>query len=172
MDFTESVRHSENRNLSVQPLNASINVRFACGNADVIDDESCGEVVAAVHHNVVTGNDFLSIVLGQETVVSAYADLVVQTAETLVCALHFALSDLVFRVQCLALEIGNADLVRIDDAQRPDSGGREVSGYGRAETACSYEQNLSSGEPFLPLCPKFRQHCLPGISFRRIHVIS
>ncbi len=43
-------------------MNASINVRFACGNANVIDNEPCGEVVAAVHDDVVVLEDVEDVV--------------------------------------------------------------------------------------------------------------
>ena len=39
----------------------------------------------------------------------------------------------------LPLEVGLVDDVRVDDAERADSGGGEIERRGRAETACADE---------------------------------
>ena len=64
----------------------------------------------------------------------------------------------------LALEVGLVDDVRVDDAERADSGGGEVERRGRAEPARADEQDACVEEALLALLADLRDQQVPAVA--------
>jgi hypothetical protein len=66
--------------------------------------------------------------------------------------------------QHLALQVGQRDRVRVDEADGPDPGGGQIEGGGRSEAAGPDDQHPGGGQGLLPRAADLAQHQVAGVA--------
>ena len=128
--------------LALELEDASVNVGLAQEDTGVVHQISGGEVVAAVHDDIVILHD-LHDVLGRETLlVRHHLDVRIQCRQRMDGGFGLRHPDVRVPVEDLPLKIAAVHDVEIHDAEGPDPCGREVKGRRRSQTARAEEQDL------------------------------
>ena len=99
--------------------------------------------------DVVAVDDVEHVVGAEADVVGDDVDVGVELRERLLGRVDLALADAVHVVEDLALQVRRVDDVHVDDAERPDAGGREVQRGRGAEAARAEQEHLALEELLL-----------------------
>jgi hypothetical protein len=140
----------EHAGLAVEAVDRAPHVRLAEQHAGVVDHVPGGEVVSAVHDQVVLGEDLHDVVCVQVHVVHDHVDQRVELTDAVPGRLGLLTADVVLAVDDLALQVRLVHHVEVDDAERAHPGGGQVEQRGRAETAGPDAQHPGVLQPLLP----------------------
>src|SRR5208282_3697215 len=110
--------------------------------ASVVHEVARREIVAAVDHEVVSGDERHHVLRLEPRLFGDDADLGIEGRERSRGTLDLGTADPVARMHDLALEIAELDLVIVDDAERAHAGGRKIEEHGRPEPARAYDEDL------------------------------
>ena len=146
------------RDLAVEAQDRGGDQRLLQAIADVVQQVAGGEVVAAVGHDVVAGDEPLGIGRGQPLVVRLDAHLGIDVGQRAPGALDLGRADVGGAMDDLALQVGEIDRVVVDHAQGADAGGREILQQGRAKPAGAQHQHLRGDQPRLAHAADLGQH--------------
>ena len=90
----------------------------------------------------------------------------VERGERLARALHLRRADAVGRVDDLPLQVGEADHVVVDDADRADPGGGEIERHRRAEPAGADDQHARRLEALLAGAADLGEHDVARVALQ------
>ena len=93
-------------------------------------------------------------------------DMWIEAADGGSCTVNLAAADVGGRVNHLPLEVGQCDLVVVDDADGADARGREIEQHRRAQAAGSHHQHTRALERSLPRPADLAQDDMAGIAFK------
>src|SRR5580704_13454237 len=145
----------ENGGLPLKTKDRAIDIRLIQKNASIVDQITRGEIIGTVDDDVVFAEQIESIVAGQARLVSIDANLRIHAGQAFLGSLNLGPADVAGRKRNLALEIGEVDHVKIDDAQPPDSSRGEIESKRRTETTRADHEHLCLSELELPLHANF-----------------
>ena len=114
----------EHGHLAIEAVDGTIDERFFEEKGGVVGEEAGGEVVGAVEDDVVVFRDRDGVFRGKADGVEIEGDVGVGFAEAGGGGFEFGFPDGGVGVEELALEVGEIDGVRIDEAEASYSGGR------------------------------------------------
>ena len=134
------------------------------GYGGVVDEVAGGEVVAAVEDEVVVAEEPGGVGFSQPFVVGLDADGGVERPDGGGGALGLGPADAVRAVDHLALEVGDIDIVVVDDAERADPSGGEIEQDRRAEAARAHRQHARGQQLLLPRAAHLRQNQVAGVA--------
>ena len=123
MDSSILAGRAEHGHLSSQAADAAVDIWFAQFQTGIIEQKACREIVASVHDHIVAADNFFCIGSVEEAVVADYLNVAVEFFQPFFCTFDFALSNLAFVLEDLALEVGFADCIGINKPQASDAGG-------------------------------------------------
>src|SRR6266704_1606362 len=141
----------EDAGLPVEAVDRAPHVRLALEHAAVVDQIAGGEVVGAVHDQVVVADDPAGVLGGETGLVEGDLDVGVDLADLVAGALQLGAADVRGAVDDLPLQVGGVNVVEVDDADVADAGGGQVHGVGRAEAAGPDQQHAGVLQPLLPI---------------------
>ena len=116
--------------LPLQSADGSIHVGLAQSEAGVTDKVAGGEVVAPVHHQVVSGNQLSGVGGSQPAGVCLYLQVAVQGLQASGGTVHLGLAYFGFHIQHLPLQVADAHRVIVHQPQCAYPGSRQVEGDG------------------------------------------
>ena len=132
----------EHRQLPVEPEDRRRDHRDPEPDRGVVQQVARGEVVDAVDDHVVALDDLHDVGGVEAGVVLDDLDVGVQRVDRLLGGVDLRDTDAVVGVDDLALEVGEVDLVVVDDPEGPHAGRREVERRWRSEPAGSEQEDL------------------------------
>ena len=132
-------------------------MRYADQGAGVVDEVAGGEVVGAVHHEVVAAKELKGVARVEAKLVLDHLDVRVDRAHALGRRPDLGPADVGLAVDDLALEVGLLDDVGVHHPQGADARGREVEEGRGPQPPGSHDQDAGVGEAPLPLAAHLRQ---------------
>ena len=129
--------------------------------AGAVDGVAGGEVVGALQDHVSAldhGEIFQPLVNRND------GDVGVERSERRAGGVHLDGADRIGAVEDLALQVGEVDLVGIDEGEAPDAGGGEVKRRRAAQAARTDDQDLRRPQPLLPFDPDFREKDVAAVA--------
>ena len=154
----------EDRSLAFKAEDAAVGVWFLQQNAGIIDQVAGLEVVCAVGNDVVLGEDFKRIGARQHGVVLDDVERGVERVELLLRGVDLLASNILGRVNDLALQIAGVDHVKVDEAQSANSRCGQVESQRRAEAACADAKDFGGLEALLALHADLGQDQMAGVA--------
>src|SRR5216684_3067300 len=140
----------EDAGLSVEPVDRSPDVGLAEQHARVVDQVAGGEVVGAVHDQVV-GLEHLHRVVGvQPLFVHDHVHQRVEFLDAVPGGLCLRAPHIGLAVDDLPLQVGLVHDIEVDDTQRANPGRSQVQQRRRSKTARSHTQHLGVLQALLP----------------------
>ena len=125
----------EDRGLPFEAENRRINIGFAAEHAGIVDEIARGEIVGAIGNDVEVAKDFQGVFAGKPGFKRAQVDVRIDGRQLLRGRLQLGTANVAGGVDHLALEIGVVHHVKIDEAERANTGGGQVECKRRAESA-------------------------------------
>ena len=118
----------EDRDLPLEAEDRAVHDRDPLEQRGVVDQVPGREVVGPIDDEVVAVDDVEDVVGTEPCVVGDHVEIRVNEGQGLLRRIDLALTDPVKVVEDLSLEVRGIDDVHVDDAERPDTGRREVEG--------------------------------------------
>ena len=140
--------------------------RLLCEIAGVGDEIARGKIIGAVGHNIVASDQIEHIAGDEPHVVQLDRHMRVEPADGRGRARDLRHADVGRGVDHLALQIGERDLVVIDDAKRADTGSGEIEQHRRAQPAGADDQHTRALERRLAGSADLAQHDVARIPFQ------
>src|SRR5690606_22952915 len=122
------------------------------------------EVVRAVEHHVVLGDERVEIGLAEAAGKLLDAHLGVEPVERTRRLVHLAPPDALRTVEDLPLEVREVDFVGIRDGEPADSGRGEVERRRAAEAARADDERTGGAQPLLSLYADLRKENVPAVA--------
>src|SRR5262249_6475928 len=108
----------EDTRLTFKLKNTAVHHRLVSEESSIVYQVARGEVVAAIHDNVIVPKDVHDVVYRQTFIVDAHLDIGIETINRLLGRLGLGYANAVGAVQDLALQVREVHNVGIDNAQR------------------------------------------------------
>ena len=121
--------------------------------AGAVDRLARGEVVAAIEHHIGTRHKAIEFGIADALRHQLDIDIGIDAQQTFPGRLHLGPSDIGGGVEDLALQVGQVDIVVIDDREVPHAGGSQVGHRGRAKTARADDQHAAGEQALLAFDP-------------------
>jgi hypothetical protein len=153
----------EHAHLPLEPVDAAVHVGDARRDARVVHGVARGEVVGAVDHEVVAGDEGRGVGGREARAVGLDAHVGVEVAEAAGRRVELGAADVGRAVEHLAVQVAGVHPVVVDQAERADAGGREVERDRRTEPAGAHHQHARALEPTLALGAHGRQQHLARV---------
>ena len=154
----------EDAGLAFEAEDGAIHVRLPEQHAGVVGEVAGGEVVRAVHDDVVGADDVEGVLAGEAGVVQDDLDVRVEAADGVRGGLGLGPANVRGAVDDLALEVGEVHRVEIHDAEFADARGGQVHRDGRAEPARADAEHAGGANFLLALQPHFGQNQMPRVA--------
>src|SRR6185503_11179078 len=154
-------RQVEHRELRVEAQRRAGNQRPAMLDARAVDGVARREVVAAVEHHVGAADDGAVL---QPLVHRDYADIRVDCIERGARSIHLDRADVFAPIQDLPLQVGEVDLVGIDQREAADAGRGEVERCRATQPAGADDQRVRRAQLLLSFDPDLRQQDVPAVA--------
>ena len=154
----------ENAGLTFKTENGAVNVRFSEQHAGVVGQITRGEIVRAVHYDVVWLDNLKRVFAGESRVVEDDFDGGVDAVDGFFGRLRFGPAHVGVRVQNLALEIGEIHVVEVNNAELADASGGEIHGDGRAESARADTEDAGGADFLLAGQTDFGKNQVPRVT--------
>jgi hypothetical protein len=138
-------------------------VRHAEPGARVAHEIAGREVVGAVQHEVVVGDDVEGVRLVEAVGVLHDLRARADRAHRVGGRRGLGAADVRHPVHDLALQVGGVDDVVVDHADRAHAGGREVQQRRRAQPPGTHDQHPRGPQPSLPVAADVGQQQVPGV---------
>lgn len=135
-------------------------------NAGLVDEHHGLCVLNGKRNDVILADDFYDVILIDRCGVRDDVDHAVELTKLARGGADFERPDVVFKVDELVVEIGNADNFVVCNADRTDSGTGKIVQKGGTETAGTDDKDTGIIQDFLSVFSQLRQKGLLGISFR------
>ena len=133
--------------------------------ARIVDEIAGGEIVGAVGDDVVAADDGKRVLRDEAGRVEARRYMRIEAFDRRCGALGLRPADALGVVDDLAVEIVEADAVRVDDPDFANAGSGEIKHERRAEPAGSDDENAGGFQLLLALAADLLQHQLPLVAF-------
>ena len=130
----------EHGDLPVELADGTVHVHLVQPHAGVVNEVARAEIVAAVHHDVVVGNEAFGVLRGEPLVPGFHADVGVEGLQAQLGLFGFGESDFRFAVEHLPLEVGLAHGIVVNQSDGAHSGTGQVKGDGRTQSAHSHDE--------------------------------
>jgi hypothetical protein len=91
-------------------------------------------------------------------------DLGINVVQRLARSGDFRAADGGLAIEDLPLQVGEVDLVAVDEGEVADAGGREVERRGAAEAAGADDQGRGGAQPLLPLDTELGKEDVAGVA--------
>ena len=124
---------------------------LALAHRGVVQQVARREVVGAVDDHVVVADQVEHVVAVEADRVRHHVHVGVERLDRLLGRLHLRNADALVVVDHLALQVGQVDLVVVDDAERADARRGQIQGGRGAEPAGADQQHLGLEQLLLPL---------------------
>ncbi len=147
----------EHAGLALETEDRAIDIGLAQEHAGIVGQVACGEIVGAIHDDVVGPNQVEGILARQAGVVQAHLDVRVEPLEGVPGRVGLGPADVAGAVDDLALEVGKVHRIEIHQAELADARRRKVKGHGRTEPADPDAEHAGRANFLLPLQPDFGQ---------------
>jgi hypothetical protein len=144
---TRAVLRAEDRRLPLEPEDGAVDVRLPEEDAGVVGQVAGGEVVGAVHHQVVARDQLQGVGRVEARVVADHLHVRVDVVDPVGGRVELLPPHVLRAVEDLALEVGRVHRVELHEAQGADPGCGEVEADGRAEAAGPDHEDLRVLEP-------------------------
>src|SRR5579875_2552949 len=154
----------EDRDLTVEAEDRTVNVRLALEDAGVVDQVSRGERIGPVDDDVVESDEFASVRRVEADGDRIDRDLRIERMQPLRRDARFRLPDVARRIEDLALQIRYVDRIVVDDPDAPDPGGGEIGEDRRAQAARADAQHPCRRQLTLPIEPDFGYEEMPAVA--------
>ena len=139
---------SENAGLPFKAEDGAVNIRLFEQHAGIVGQVTRREIVGAVHDDVVGLDDLDRVFARQARIMNDDFDARVDAVDGFLGRLRFGPADVGVGVKNLALQIGEIDVVEVNDAEFADAGCGQIHGDGRAESSRANTQD-TRGTDFL-----------------------
>ena len=146
----------ENGYLPLETEDAPVNIRFAKQHAGIIHQIAGGEVVSAVHNNVIAFKKVERIVGSQARWVSHHFDVWIDLSNGLLRRNQFRPSHIRGAVNYLALQVGKVHHIEVHDAKPSNPSGGEVKRQRRSKPSCTNAEYVRFLQLKLPFHADFR----------------
>src|SRR4051794_12010060 len=156
----------EHAGLAFEAKHRAIDVRLARKHADVIRQIAGGEIIGAVHDQVVISDDLLRVGAGEAAFVQLEFDLRIDIQEPVAGRCQFAAADVLCSVKNLPLQVAKIDTVEIDDAERSNAGCCQIKRSWGAEAASANAQNARCLESLLTVRSHFGHDEMPRVALQ------
>ena len=155
----------EDGRLALEAVDRPVDDRDPVPDRRVVDEVARREVVGAVDDHVPALVEDRVDVLGREPlVVGDDVHVRVEAVDALAGRLDLRAPERLGRVQHLALQVRVVDVVGVDDAERPDAGGRQVERGRGAEPAGADEQHAAVEQALLALLADLRDQQVAAVA--------
>jgi hypothetical protein len=139
----------EDGGLAVELENRPIDQGLAREHRQVVGEVAGGEVVGAVHDEVVVGRDVQGVVGVEAHRVGHHLDVGVAGPQALGGHLDLEAPDIVGFKEDLALEVALVDHIEVDEADAADPGGGQVEGHGCPQATGAHDEHAARFEAAL-----------------------
>ncbi len=146
---------AEYADLPLEAENRTVDVRLAEENASVVHQVARGEIVGAIDDDVVIAEEVERILAGQPSFVLIDLNVGIQSAKARGSCFDFWPADVRRAEKNLALQVGQIDLVEVDEANAAHTGGGEIQAERRAQPSRADTKNFSPLELELPIHADF-----------------
>ena len=148
----------EGRELAGEFTDGGADQSFLREEAGIGDQEAGGEIVRSVGHDVVAADELLRVVGRQPRGMGFDLHMGVEGARGLGGGVGLGAADVGGPMRDLALQVGQADRVEIDDAERADPRRRQIEDHRAAQPARAHHQHAGRLEARLTGAPHLAQH--------------
>ena len=93
-----------------------------------------------------------------------------ESGEAVACGGHLVAADIRFAEDDLPMQVGDIDLIVVDEAQPADTGGRQIECQRRTEPAHADDEHRALQQPRLAGPADLGQHDVPGVASKVIVV--
>ena len=159
-----AARGIENGHLAFEFEYAAVDQRPLREERGVVVKVTGGEIIGAVDDHIVGGEQGEGVADGHAVAMFDDLDEGIRRAQSPRGGGDFGFADGSGVVEELALEVMIGDLIEVGDAERPDSGGREVEGGGTAESAGTNDEHAGAGEFTLTIDADFAEEDMPAVA--------
>jgi hypothetical protein len=125
---------AEHRHLPFEAHDRTVHVGAAQLEADVVDEVTRGEIVAAVDDDFVARHDRLGVGGRQAQIVRHDLDFGIERGQSSPRRVRLGRPDVAGVKEHLPMKVGDVHPVEVDQPQRTDTRGREIKRRRRAET--------------------------------------
>ena len=150
--------------LAIETQDATMRERLSCHHASIIDEKLHGEVVGAIHDEVIFLDDVERIRRVEEFVVGVHFHVRVDGLDFLLCALYLWHAHILGEMDDLTLEVGEVHHIGINDADASDACSSEIERDGRTQSAGPHNEYAGIHNLFLALHADIRQQDMSGIA--------
>src|SRR5262249_37568553 len=141
---------SEHGRLTLKAKHRSIDVWLPCKHADIVRQITGGEIVGAVHDDVVISHDLLRVAAGEAAFVQFEFDLRIDIPQPVARRCKLAAAHVLCSVKNLPLQIGEIDAVEIDDPKGSNAGCCQVSAAGEPRPPAPMHKTCAALSRFCP----------------------
>lgn len=131
----------ENRDLAFELGDGPVDERFFLEKSGVVGAKAGGEIIGAVQDQIIAGEQIETVSDVEASRMFDDVDMRVDLGEAIAGAGEFWGVGSISVVKNLAVEIGEIDLIGVDEANRADSGRREVEDRRGAQSARADAKN-------------------------------
>ena len=121
-----AISRAEDRGLSFESEDRTVNVRFAEQDAGIVGEIAGGEVVGAIDHDVVLANDVERIGCREPRFVQLGPDVRIDVRDAVAGRSEFGTADVLGAMEDLALQVARFHHIEVDESERTDTGGGKV----------------------------------------------
>lgn len=152
------------RDLTRETDGGTGNKRLAVFDTSTVDRMTCGKVVATIEHEIGLGYVFRQRLAGQFFNEGVYVHFGIQLPQHGFARFGLADPDTVGRVQDLALQVAQFNVVVICQGNVPHAGSGQVAGHRGAQATGTDNQYASSLELFLAFNAQFVEQDVAGVT--------
>jgi hypothetical protein len=139
----------EDRRLSLEAEDRAVDIGLARQHTGIVHQVTGGEVIGAIHNHVIVGKQLQCVVGLQGGVVNIHLTVGVDLQDAVLGRFHLRLAHPGGAVDHLPLQVGHIHHIKIDNADPPHAGCRQVQQQGRAKAACADAQHFARFQPLL-----------------------
>src|SRR5258708_18314241 len=159
-----AIGHTENRGLSFEAENRTVNVWFAQQDAGVVDEEASGKIVGPVHDDIEVLEKFERVGAGELCFERLNLNVGIEICKARASGFALRLADVAGAKRDLALQICEIDNVKVHQAEFADARGGKIQAQRRAEASRANEQDLGVLQLELTLHANFRHDEVAAIA--------
>ena len=153
----------EHRRLSLEAEDAAVDIRLAEQHAGVVDEIARGEIVGAVHDDVVLADDVERVLRREPRLVGLHVHVGIEIGEASLGRLELRRAEGGGAVDDLPLEVGEVHHVEVDDPDGADARRGEIERQRRAQSAGADGEHARGLELALSLHADLGQQEVPRV---------
>ena len=150
--------------LSFEPEDAAVGVRLAGEHAGVVHEVPGRKIIGAVEDDVVLAEQLERVLRGQRRLVRLDLHVRIHRVDLALGRGELGAAHIVGRVDDLPLQVAEVDDVKVDDAEAPDAGRRQVHRGRRTEAARADAQDAARLDLALRVHAHLRHDQVPAVA--------